>query len=51
MVILREEMERGEAEVIDRAEDAALAVTVGVRGTARRAGIERAIDRQAAMMN
>lgn len=52
MVTLREEEERREdAVVIDRTERAALAVTVGVRGSARRAGRERATDRQAAMVN
>ena len=43
---------RLEREVVVRdLEEAALAVTDTVRGTARRAGMERAIDRQAAMMN
>jgi len=37
--------------VVRDLEEAALAVTDTVRGTARRAGMERAIDRQAAMMN
>lgn len=50
-IALREAKLPREVVARDRVEEAALAVTDTVRGTARREGMERATDRQAAMMN